>query len=59
MNKRPVGVVRVMFISRNVGMGVKREMYESVVVQMVTYGAKTFCMSLDERQKVDVMESRC
>ena len=44
---------------RSVSLGVKRELYELVVIPTVKYGAETWGRRMDERQKLDVMEMKC
>ena len=47
------------FNVRSISVGVKRELYERVVVPTQTYGAKTFGIKTDERQKLGVRDMRC
>ena len=43
-----------MFKSRNVGLNVKRCVYERVIVPTVLYGAETWGLRESERQKLKV-----
>ena len=44
---------------RTVGLKAKKNMYESIVIPIVTYGAETWSMSVNERKRLDVMEMKC
>ena len=53
------GAMKIRFIVRNMSLGVKRELYERVVCLTVSYGAQTWCMKIDERHKLGVMDMKC
>ena len=44
---------------RSVTLGVKRELYERIVMQTVMYGSESWGMRLEERNKLDVAEINC
>ena len=48
-----------MFNVRNVSLGDKRELCKIVVVATVIYGLETCGLSLIERYKPDVVETKC
>ncbi len=45
--------------SRYLGMNEKRRLYEGVIVPTALYGAETWNIKKDERNKLDVIEMRC
>ena len=48
-----------MFKSRNVGLNVKKCVYERVIVPTVLYGAETWGLRERERKKLNIFEMRC
>ena len=40
-------------------LGVKRELYERIVVPTVMYGLEAWAMRVEERNKLDVTEMNC
>ena len=44
---------------RTIGLEVKKNMYESIVVPTVMYGSETWSMGVKERKRLDVMEMKC
>ena len=52
------GMKRVMR-NRYLGMDAKRRLYEGVIVPTVLYGAETWNVRKEERNKLNVMEMRC
>ena len=40
-------------------MGVKRMMYEIIVVPTVAYRAKTLCLNVKKRRRLNVMQMNC
>ena len=57
--QKVVGAVNKVFKSRNVGLNVKKCMYERVVVPTALYGAETWGLRESERKKLNVFEMRC
>ena len=53
------GAMKGVMKSRGLGMNVKRELYERVVVPTVTYGSELWGMKVSERNKLNVFEMRC
>ena len=45
--------------NRYLGMGVKRRLYEGVVVSTALYGAEAWSVKQEDRRRLDVMEMRC
>ena len=45
--------------NRELGMQVKRGLYESVVVPTALYATETWGMKADDKKCLDVMEMRC
>ena len=48
--------MKVTFSVSNVGFGRKRGLYERTDAKRVTYGAETWGLKTDERNKLDVLE---
>ena len=48
-----------MWNSRSLTVGVKRELYERIVVPTVMYGSESWGMKVEERDKLDVAEMKC
>ena len=40
-------------------MGVKRMMYERIVVPTMVYGAETWCLNAREKRRLNVLEIKC
>lgn len=57
--KKVLGAVNRVFKSRNVGLNVKRCVYERVIVPTVLYGAETWGLRESERRKLNVFEMKC
>ena len=51
---KPFGLMEMIFNVKNVSLGVKRELYERVVRQTVTYGAETWVTRIEERRENEV-----
>ena len=51
--------MKTMFSIKNVNSGVKKELYERVVVSTVTDGAEAWGMRIDGRHKLDLMRMKC
>ena len=56
---KAMGGLRKLWKNREIGMGVKRGLYESVVVPTVLYAAETWGMKAEDKRRLDVMEMRC
>ncbi len=54
-----LGGLKGVMKSRYLGMNAKRRLYEGVIVPTALYGAETWNIKKDERNKLDVMEIRC
>ena len=54
-----LGGMKKIMKSRGLGMNVKRELYERVIVPTVMYGSELWGMRVAERQKVNVFEMKC
>ena len=54
-----MGGMKKVWKNRDLGMGVKRRLYESVVVPTALYAAETWGMKTADRQRLDVLEMRC
>ena len=57
--QKVLGAVNRVFKSRNVGLNVKKCVYERVIVPTVLYGAETWGLRESERKKLNVFEMRC
>ena len=57
--QKVLGAVNRVFKSRNVGLNVKKCVYERVIVLTVLYGAETWGLRESERKKLNVFEIRC
>merc|ERR1712121_55348 len=53
------GAMKKVWNERNVTLGVKRELYERIVVPTVMYGSETWAMRAEEKNKLDVTEMNC
>ena len=53
------GALKRVWRGRGVTLGVKRELYERIVVPTVMYGSESWGMRLEERNKLDVAEMNC
>ena len=53
------GALKRVWRGRGVTLGVKRELYERIVVPTVMYGFESWGMRLEERNKLDVAEMNC
>ena len=51
------GAMKMMFNIRSAGSGVKRNLYERVVVPTLMYAAETYGLRLNERHKLDVKKN--
>ena len=56
---KALGALKKVMNGRSVSMGVKRSLYQSVVMPTVLYGAETWGTRVAERRKVDVFEMKC
>ena len=50
---------KLMFKVKSVSLGVKKELYESLLVSTVAYGVETLGMMKDERHKLGDLEIKC
>ena len=57
--QKVLGAVNRVFKSRNVGLNVKKCVYERVIVPIVLYGTETWGLRESERKKFNVFEMRC
>ena len=57
--QKELGAVNRVLKSRNVGLNVKKCVYETVIVPTVLYGAETWGLRESERKKLNVFERRC
>ena len=57
--QKVLGAVNRVFKSRNVGLNVKKCVYERVIVPTVLYGAETWGLRESERKKLNVFQMRC
>jgi len=53
------GGMKAVFKARQLGMNVKRRLYEGVIVPTALYGAETWGMKVAEKKKVNVFEMKC
>ena len=56
---KTLGAMKRVMKCRGLGMNVKKELYEKVVVPTVTYGSECWGMKVVERQKLNVFEMKC
>ena len=56
---RTFGAMKRVWRGRSVTVGVKRELYERIVVPTVMYGSESWGMRVEERNKLDVAEMNC
>ena len=56
---KAMGGLKKVWNNRELGMQVKRGLYESVVVPTALYAAETWGMKADDKKRLDVMEMRC
>ena len=54
-----LGAMKSVMKCRELGMNVKRELYERIIMPVVLYGAETWGLREAERQKLNVFEMRC
>ena len=54
-----LGAVKGVMKNRGLGMGVKRVLYEKVIVPTVTYGSELWGMKVSERRRLNVFEMKC
>ena len=53
------GGMKAVFKVRQLGMNVKRRLYEGVIVPMALYGAETWGMKKAQKKKLNVLEMKC
>ena len=53
------GMMKKIWKTRELGMEVKRGLYESVIVPTALYAAETWGMKSADKKRLDVMEMRC
>ena len=56
---RTFGAMKRVWGGRSVTLGVKKELYERIVVPTVMYGSESWGMRVEERNKLDVAEMNC
>ena len=54
-----LGAMKGVMKNRGLGMGVKRVLYEKVIVPTVTYGSELWGMKVSERRRLNVFEMKC
>ena len=54
-----LGAVRSVLKSKTMSWGVKKTLYQQVIVPMVTYGAETWRLREAERRRLNVFEMKC
>ena len=54
-----LGVVRSILKGRTMCWGVKKTLYQLVIVPTVTYGAETWGLRETERRRLNVFEMKC
>ena len=54
-----LGALKGVMKNRELGMNVKKVLYEKVVVPTVTYGSESLGMKVTERQTLNVSETKC
>ena len=56
---KAMGGMKKIFKNREVGMGTKRGLYESIIVPTALYGAETWGLRADDKRRLDVLEMKC
>ena len=56
---KAMGGMKKIFKNREVGMGTKRGLYESIIVPTALYGAETWGLKADDKKPLDIMEMKC
>ena len=56
---RVMGGMKKLWSNRELGMEVKRGLYESIIVPTALYGAETWGMKVAEKKRLNVLEMKC